>query len=372
MIRENSTITDPFSPHPTQTGYILTTSADPLGAFNQFIRAWWQIESLVALLAPVQSPGCCGVFPQVLTDPEQVAMVNPFAPVMPVNSAGLIDELLTNYPQGDVAVILRPCELRTWHEMVKRRAARHNASTAEDLENRRLLLVCVDCPGTLNAVEFAHRTAKDGLQALTDEALEWAAHSRWINNHLRLACQHCEWPIATTADLTIGLLGLDANKLLLVLPARLDDNQREQFEMLVDAPAAEDIWLRRSATAALVTDRRNIFFPGGFRREHDTFSILAAFTRCTMCTDCLDACPLYEGELAGLLGIPGSSAGSAPLLVNLVGVSRWLASCSGCGMCQDACSQDIPLMNIIHSLNQQIRSELDYQPGNPNQPLPWT
>lgn len=174
------------------------------------------------------------------------------------------------------------------------------------------------------------------------------------------------------AHLTIGLLGLDADMLMLVIPEAIGEGQRGQFESLVDGPATEDLWLRRSSAAALVMDRRSVLQTGGYRRENDPFSMLAAFARCTMCTDCLDACPLYEGELAGMLGVPGIGGGSSPLLVNLVGVSRWLASCSGCGMCQDACSQEISLLNIVLSLNQRIRSELDYQPGDPNQPLPWT
>lgn len=371
MIREAETISS-FSPYRPRTGYVLHTDGKPLEALTAFLRDWWAAQDLHAVLAPVQSPGCCGVFPQVLTDPEQLAGVNPFAPVLPVNTAGLIDDLLAAYPQGNLAVILRPCELRTWVEIRKRRAASRGPFENSPDDNR-LLLLSVDCPGTLSAVEFAHRTASDGIPALTKEALDWAAHSRWINNRLRQACQNCDWPVSTSADLAIGLLGLDADELLLLIPGEKANGRLKSIEALADAPATEDIFLRRYAAAALVTERHGSYLPGGGRRESgNTLGLLATFARCTMCTDCLDACPLYEGELAGMLGVPGSSTGSAPLLVNLVGVSRWLASCSGCGMCQDACSQEIPLLNIVLDLNYRMRRELDYRPGDPDLPLPWT
>jgi formate dehydrogenase subunit beta len=350
-------------------GYILHTHGDAQSALTTFLKAWWAQTGLVALLAPVQSPDCGAVFPQVLTDPEQLITLNAFAPVMPVNSAGLIDELLAAHPHGKVGVLLRPCELRTWVEMCKRRDNCHPA--AGSMNGQRLYLLAVDCPGTLDPVEFAHRASKDGIAALTAEALDWAAHARWINSHLRPACQRCEWPVPTSADLTICLLGLNSDEYLLVYPAEQDAAESQAFERLVDGLATEELWLRRSSATALVIERRTGALPN-VRRVTDTNSLLAVFARCTMCTDCLDVCPLYEGELAGMLGVSGASAGAAPLLVNLVAVSRWLASCSGCGMCQEACSQDIPLLNIVLGINQRIRSELDYHPGDPAFKLPWT
>jgi len=97
----------------------------------------------------------------------------------------------------------------------------------------------------------------------------------------------------------------------------------------------------------------------------------AMFARCTLCADCLDACPLYEGELRGLLGVGEAYQGSPPLLSELVGVSRWLASCSGCGMCQEACEHGISLVPIITALSHQIQAKLDYKAGDPAQRLPW-
>jgi len=58
-----------------------------------------------------------------------------------------------------------------------------------------------------------------------------------------------------------------------------------------------------------------------------------------------------------------------PPLAELVDVSRWLASCSGCGMCEAACNQDVPLMLLISSLSHQIQDGLHHHVGTPTQPL---
>ncbi|MEW6568724.1 MAG: 4Fe-4S dicluster domain-containing protein [Chloroflexota bacterium] len=94
------------------------------------------------------------------------------------------------------------------------------------------------------------------------------------------------------------------------------------------------------------------------------------FAGCSLCGDCLDACPLYDGELSGLLGMGSARYGGRPLLAELVDVSRWLASCSGCGMCEEACSCGVPITLLIAPLADRMRQELHYTPGDPAQRLP--
>ena len=105
--------------------------------------------------------------------------------------------------------------------------------------------------------------------------------------------------------------------------------------------------------------------------EKNFSSLLGLFARCTLCADCLDACPLYGGELAGMLGVNRLHQGGRPLLSELVGVSRWLVSCSGCGMCQEACEHSVTLSQLISAISHRLRSELHYTAGDPLQRLPW-
>lgn len=80
---------------------------------------------------------------------------------------------------------------------------------------------------------------------------------------------------------------------------------------------------------------------------------------------------MYYGEFSGMLGVGGSHKPSRPLLSELVEVSRWLASCSGCGMCQEACEHGVLVATLISLLAQSIREPLHYHAGDPSQQLPW-
>jgi Fe-S oxidoreductase len=73
-----------------------------------------------------------------------------------------------------------------------------------------------------------------------------------------------------------------------------------------------------------------------------------------------------------MLGIGGELQSKRPQLSELVQVTRFLASCTGCGMCAEACSAGIPLVPLILDLSRLIRAELHYAVGNPLQPLPWS
>jgi Fe-S oxidoreductase len=99
---------------------------------------------------------------------------------------------------------------------------------------------------------------------------------------------------------------------------------------------------------------------------------MAMLARCTLCADCLDACPLYDGELSGMLGVRETQQRAHPLLTELVSVCRWLASCSGCGMCQETCEQGVSLTPLIITLSHRIQHGLKYRPGDPDRRLPWT
>ena len=51
------------------------------------------------------------------------------------------------------------------------------------------------------------------------------------------------------------------------------------------------------------------------------------------------------------------------LLFHLVRLNHMSASCVGCGMCQDACPNDIPLLKLFRLAASGVQSELKYTPG---------
>ena len=85
--------------------------------------------------------------PRYVVDVESMNEINPFTPLMEINIARMIPELLASHPDARVGALLRPCEMRALTEMTKH--ARFK------IDN--LLTISVDCLGTLPADEYQWR-----------------------------------------------------------------------------------------------------------------------------------------------------------------------------------------------------------------------
>jgi formate dehydrogenase subunit beta len=345
---------------------------DVVGRFRDFLSAWWEETDITAMLAPVEQSGDGIVMTQVIHDKSDVGKINPFIPFMPTNSAAAIGDFINSNPTGRLVVVLRPCELRTLFELEKRH--RLPLETGAQIDNR-VVIIGVDCAGTFPPEEFEQRRATFGLDQVVQEAISYGLDGRPTPRQMRVSCQICNWPAPIGADLTIGSMGTAARGYMLLV-AR-DENVDKDLSLAgaADCQANEhQISLREVAVGALADQHRHtmVEFQNEFNIKTGGVSdLLACLARCTLCADCLDACPLYNGELSSMLGVVGEDRRNRPLLSELVGLSRWLASCSGCGMCQEACENDVSLTLLITALSNRIRKELNYPAGDPRQLLPW-
>ena len=331
------------------------TDGDATGRLREFLSFWWSRIEFEAMLVPIVLPGGREVASQAINDPARLSEFNPFAPLMLSNTASAVGEFVKDN-KGPLAVILRPCELRTLIELQKRHRILLPPLDSTD-KSGELVIIGIDCPGTLPAEEFTRKIETSGLDAMTRDALNGGAGDGFLVEHLREACQLCDWPVPNAADLTIGVFGTINRQSLLLIARDHSIDARLGLRDLTDALATEaDISLREKARSI---PSWNNGPPGETARAVSKYpptgsfsSLLACFTRCTLCADCLDACPLYEGELSGLLGVGGHHLFERPLLADLIKVSRLLASCSGCGMCEEVCEWDIPLTLWISLLSQ--------------------
>jgi formate dehydrogenase subunit beta len=345
---------------------IQVRDGETLHALREFLAAWWRRYALEALLAPVEVPARSTVVTQVIEDPLELAAVNPFAPVMLGNAAASIGEVARRYAGRHVAALLRPCELRTLIEL--RQQGRLPA------EADAIIILGVDCLGTFPVDGYAQRVQARGIQAVTREALAYADEGGLSPQAFRTACQICTWPAPRGADLTLGVLGTNSGEYLLLIARDEATDARLELDAVTAGLATESQVVRREVAVGAVAAQRakTRAHLGGATHDGQRFDdlgrVLSWFATCSLCGDCLDACPLYNGELSGLLGVHGAR----PPLAELVQVSRWLATCSGCGMCEVACGQNVPLMRLISSLSYQIQGALQHTPGDPARPLPWT
>jgi formate dehydrogenase subunit beta len=341
-----------------------------LNALRQFLTTLWEQNEFDLLLAPVESNDLSGVSIQTIEDRRDVDRINPFAPVMLSNAARFTSQSIQDRPDKRIAAILRPCELRAFIEIQKRKKIL--------LDPDSVLILGVDCVGTLPFEVFARENEAKSLAELTEDSLQNAAQGGLRPQRFRTACEVCDWPAPCGADITIGSIGVSTEHFLLVIARDETIDTRLGLNTAAPTNASEYQVSHRETVVGAIADMRSGMrkklvedMQGSFR-FNDLASFLAWFTNCSLCGKCLDACPLYEGEFASLLGLPGKGkAGKAPL-AELVAMSRWLASCAGCGMCEESCNCNVPITLLISALSHRVRSELQYRCGDPTQRLPWT
>jgi formate dehydrogenase subunit beta len=357
------------------------SSGDAVAALQDFLAAWWACASPDALLAPVEGAAGSEVLPQVIQAPDELRGVNPFAPVMFCNAASLAHQFIRAHPAERLAVMLRPCELRAFVEIQKRQPALPGSLAA--------LIIGVDCLGTFPRAEYQRSLKDQGAvmegaagsarraRELALEVLRNAADGGLRPQGFRTACQVCDWPAPRGADLVIGTGGVDTSEYLLIIASDPDLDARLCLGKVTNGQASEYQVSRREMLVGAIADAR-----AGVRRKmleslqsdcrfNDLGCLLALFANCSLCGECLKACPLGSREFDGLLNERRAFQGGRAPLAELVALSHWLASCSGCGMCEQQCSWNVPLTLLISALSHSIRDELRYISGDPQQQLPW-
>jgi formate dehydrogenase subunit beta len=339
-------------------------SGHMLGSFRGFLSALWPRAGLDAILAPVRQMGTPLYSPQQISTSADLDAVNPFAPCMSGNTAALVPEILQKRPGLRLAALLRPCELRTLTELQKRRWANRE---------RNLLTIGVDCLGTYPAELYIRLAAEHSTDRLSQMSFSGPPPPL---DRMRSACQICDCPEPWDADIMVGTIGVARRQYILIGARDEATFSALGLQEITDSAASEEQIAYRSTAVTRLSENRKAFdlsrsTANGATEGSELSSLLACVSRCSLCADCLDNCPLYRGELAGLLGVGSARDGERPLLSALVSVSRWLASCTRCGVCEDACERGVPLMAVISNISRRIQANLHYTVGDPAQKLPW-
>jgi formate dehydrogenase (coenzyme F420) beta subunit len=331
------------------TQWIVDTHGDPLGTVRDLAMAIWGAYDLGAMVAPMNgNPDSTG--PRAITDIRDVKSLNPFAPLMPINAAKLVPQLIKNSSTKNVAAVLRPCEMRTLIEMSKQ----------DGLHIDDLLTISVDCLGTLPLDEYQWRVERKGSpKGLTQEALQFSRQGGILRYRYRSACQVCLSPEATVADINIGILGLPVRQHLIV---NTKDNSIAEKLNLTTLAASEAhqalLASHQRVTARLVQRSENtqerIAHGLAELLPKNVAALIDQFESCGDCTACLDTCPLCDMHYPRH-DKDGKFAEDE--------IMRWLISCSGCGVCEQACPQHLPLTIIFNHIRMQLAEEFNYQAG---------
>ncbi|HEY50397.1 MAG TPA: formate dehydrogenase [Dehalococcoidia bacterium] len=347
-----------------------------LGAIRQFLAGLLEKKLVDALLVPLELPTGENVVPTIVSRPEQVQRANPLAPVLPVNAARLVSRvtLVSSSPER-LGVVLRSCELRALVELVKLKQASLD----------KLLLIGIDCFGTYSVNDY-EKSVKESASS-TEDFLNRAREGK-EDPLLRKACQICEYPVPMGADLTIGLLGVDLAKGILLVAGTPEGEKVIEEMGLEEAKAGE----RQPAVEKLTAERarkREEVLKQVQEEVKGLDKMMATLATCINCHNCKTACPLcyckecffdspvfeFEAEKylgwakrKGALRMPNDT-----LLFHLTRLNHMVVACVGCGLCTEACPNDVPVFDIFRLVGYEVQKVFDYVPGRSlDEELPLT
>jgi ferredoxin len=302
---------------------------------------WKLMDSGVVqgLLVPLQTSPRESPAPTLIKNRERLERADPLAPVMQLNSAKIAAMLLEQESDKRLGVVLRPCEARTLVAL----------SSLGSLSLDRLVTISIDCLGSHEAADYDQRINTWGEDIPARESLRWSRRGQIAAYRYRLACQICLQPYFDAADISIGLFGQRLSESLIIMTddtlasqIGLDDIGRsrpvnaESPQLTERQKTIDDLVSRRSA------GRRRTFLD--FRRDHKVAEDLSSlFETCLICGACQEACPL-TGTLVSSFDLRDFALSKEYTRMRLLGMVARSAYCSGCGMCQTACSQGIPLL----------------------------
>lgn len=315
------------------TDWVILTHGDPLGALQKLIKMLWEQTDLHGLVVAPRN----GKF--LLESPNDLEELNPFRPLMKLNTARLVLQVAQEKPGQRLGAVLRPCEMRALNEMAARGAVKKDD----------ILAICVDCLGTFPAEEFEWRTERS-YRGLTREALRFAPQGGISAYRYRPACQMCAEPGATDGDVNIGVFGLPVRQSILVNA----HNGSVILKSITDGLASDVLVSKRVQMLAKISERHirtreRVLKALDDDLPADLGELLEQFETCGDCQACMTVCPVC------VVDQPRRSPDGRLVREDLV---NWLLSCAGCGMCEQSCPQHQPLSAVFSHIRTQIEAEL--------------
>jgi len=293
---------------------------------------------------------------QLVADSAKLDFIQPMLPFMPENAAGLLSRLTASSKvSGKIAVVLKPCELRAFAELVKR----------EQAERDNFVFISPVCGGVLS---FSLYNEDSMEAALPDYWKSFLAGENYKS--IRPTCAACEHFVPMNADITI-LPTSDGGEIFLHSEVALG-----LFDNVSDGEL-DEAKFDKLATARK-TERQRLFDELKLEKMQIK-GLVETFGRCLGCHGCSAVCPIcycalcafdakenefdspvFDKELSkrGALRIPPNT-----IFFHLGRITHMSVSCVGCGMCSDVCPVDIPVASIFQRVGDSVQKVFGYVPG---------
>ena len=353
------------------TATIKVKDQDLLASLKAFCVTLLEQENISAILVPQRLPMKSMAMPTLVTDADQLEGVDPLSPAFPMNGAKVLAKLTRRPSGGKIAAILRPCEIRAFIELVKLKQAR-----TEDV-----MLIGLDCLGAFRNTDYFRFVGDDaaaatqrfyeGVLAGKDAAMDGA--------DLTPACKACEHSIPDSADIALGLWGVDTGVGIL---AQAQSPTGEALLNQLSLPAAEVPPARTEVLAQLLESRtacRDQMFADTAAATDSVEKLGNYMANCVNCYNCRVACPvcyckecvfvtdvfnhdpaqyLRWAQRKGAVKMPTDT-----VFYHLTRLTHMSTACVGCGQCSNACPNDIPVMELFRLIGHRTQEAFAYEAG---------
>lgn len=339
--------------------------------FLEFLLKENKVKGVITLKKTNANQGICY---SLITRAEELKGALPLFPLMPANQGKLLSHLTLRGALAEpLAVVIKPCELRAFIELVKR--------TQGSLEN--FVFISQTCPG----VYPLEMSVNGDLEKMLSQYWK-AAQNAEIMPDIRAACRSCIYFTPQNADIIVSLIGekdLDKNCHLF-----LNSKKGEEFaagmkgeigEQALDIPELNLLQKKREEERKKLFEEIKIETQG-------IKGIIKFFAKCIGCHACMHICPICYCDLCffdsqqnesqpyaceiDLERKGGVRIPSGTIFYHLGRLAHMSVSCTGCGMCSDVCPVNIPVSTIFSKVGESVQKAFDYTPGmDREEPVPF-
>ncbi|HOL05220.1 MAG TPA: 4Fe-4S binding protein [Syntrophorhabdaceae bacterium] len=278
---------------------------------------------------------------------KDYSLINPF---FSANGAIYFRRLFSK--GAKLLFILRPCEIRAYVELTK----------LTQIEREGIVAISVDCPGTESEKEKTDRAS------LPEDIRDYFKG----DNKKRWACINCREKRGVVGDAGIRL---DRDYNMWIIP------YTEKGERLIETLEGEltDIPIDMAISPDRQTD--------SFKTDMD--ALRSDLKRCVLCMNCRDMCPVcycvdcvFNGDeylprgdalLNKVLRTGSTDMPQGKELFHLIRMYHVSQTCVGCGACEEACPQDIPLTKYFKGISERLQGIFSYMSGRGfDEAIPYT
>jgi formate dehydrogenase subunit beta len=317
-----------------------------LAAFFKGILENGSVDAVLAPMAQAKK----GVRLTLVTSAAHTATVDPFAPIAAVSGAK-IASALTSRPSGrQVAMVLRPCEIRAGVELAK----------LKQMNLDDVLLIGMDCLGRYENTDFAKFQEQGGTSESFLENAQ-AGKTSMPDFDIIGACKICEFPTADNVDMKLCAIGGKRHVFIEAITEKGEQALEKSGLKPGAAPAGRNEAVKK--LVAVRTEARDKKF-AEFRSDANSFEALAdKLAACINCYNCRVACPVcyckecvfitdtfrHTGEQlmmwadqSGMLKLPNDT-----MFYHLTRMTHMSLFCVGCGQCTSACPNGVDPMPLF-------------------------